>query len=239
MKTFRTARGPFTERPHFEEKEVETICLDELSKVRLLPTQPSPIRIDRFIEKRFRVTVEAADLKDGILGFTEFGAKGVCGVYVSRALDDDKSKPAQRRVRSTIAHEAGHCLLHAYLFALQGNSAQGSSHLFGDFSDPGAPKILCRDDAVESIAKPAYNGEWWEFQANMAMGHLLMPRALVVQTVTPYIITVGSLGATAVVEGQFEEAVRHLAEVFDVNPALARIRLEKLYATKNDRQLVL
>ena len=239
MKTFRTTRGPFTERPHFEEKDVETICLDELSKVDLLPPTPAPVRIDRFIEKRFRVTVEPFDLKDGILGFTEFGANGVCGVYVSRSLDDDKSKSAQRRVRSTIAHEAGHCLLHAYLFALQGSSAQGSQHLFGDFTDPGAPKILCRGDAVESVAKPNYTGEWWEFQANMAMGHLLMPRALVVQAVKPYITSVGSLGATTVAAGQFDEAVRHLAEVFDVNPALARIRLEKIYTPKHDRQLVL
>lgn len=234
MKTYRTTRGPFNERPHFEDREIETMCIDELRKVDLLPTTPSPIRIERFIEKRFKVSVEPAELKNGVLGFTEFGVNGVSGVYVSKALDEDKSKHAQRRVRSTIAHEAGHGLLHTYLFALK-----GGAKLFGDFSDPGSPKVLCREDTVESVAKPGYTGEWWEFQANMAMGHLLMPTPLVDQAVQPYITSMGSLGLKAIAPAQFEEAVRHLAEVFDVNPALARIRIEKGYAAKKDGQLTL
>ena len=234
MKTFRTTRGPFAERPHFEEKEVEAICLDELTKGGLLPSTPTTIRIERFIEKRFGVCVEPADLKDGVLGFTEFGANGVSGVYVSRALDEDKSKPAQRRVRSTIAHEAGHGLLHTYLFVLK-----GSAKLFGDFSNPDSPKVLCREDVVESTAARSYSGEWWEFQANMAMGHLLMPKPLVDQAVQPYLSRVGTFGLTAIATGQLEKAIRNLAEVFDVNPALARIRLEKRYAAKNDGQLTL
>lgn len=56
MRTFRSKKGPFTEAPYFEKSEIEAICLDELMKVGLLPKQAEPIRIDRFIEKRFQVT---------------------------------------------------------------------------------------------------------------------------------------------------------------------------------------
>jgi len=61
VKTFRTTRGPFTERPYFDEKEIESICLDELGKLGLLPKEPTAIRVERFVEKRFGVCVEPVD----------------------------------------------------------------------------------------------------------------------------------------------------------------------------------
>ncbi len=55
MKTFRSRSGPFIERPHFEPSEIDRICADELRKEGLYPNSPAAIRIDRFVEKRFRV----------------------------------------------------------------------------------------------------------------------------------------------------------------------------------------
>lgn len=232
MKTIRTGCGPFTERPFFTDEQMESICLDELSKQKLLPTTPGPVRVERFIEKKFGVTVEAADLPRGVLGYTSFGSTGVTGVFVSRELEAEQTKSAQRRFRSTVAHEAGHGLLHAYLFAFQAGTP-----LFGDLSDPTAPKVLCRGEAIES--KKAYNGAWWEFQANTAMGHLLMPRPLVIQAVVPHLVSVGTLGGMTIPPENFSDATRDLAEVFDVNPIVARIRLEALYSVTNDKQLSL
>src|SRR5437660_1022719 len=141
MKTFRSKKGPFAKQPYYTDAEIETTCLDELRKVGLLPAQPEPTRIDRFIEKRFGVTPSYEDLGEGILGFTKFGPKGVQEVIVARALEDEGTKPAERRIRSTLAHEAGHGLLHAHLFVLE----RQTEPLFGDFSDPSAPTVLCRD----------------------------------------------------------------------------------------------
>jgi hypothetical protein len=230
MKTYRTNRGPFVERPYFSDAEIEAICIDELRKCGLLPDAPAPIRIERFVEKRFKVNVEPADLAEGVLGLTKFGPNGVQGVYVSEALDTDKSVPGVRRVRSTIAHEAGHGLLHAHLFALA-----TSTPLFGDASDPKAPKVLCREDG----SVKSYGGEWWEFQANMAMGHLLMPRPLVEADAEQFLVPVGSLGGKRIDPARFDSAVRVLADTFEVNPIMARIRIEALYSAKEDHQLSL
>lgn len=232
MKTFRTNRGPFVERPYFTDEQMESICLDELSKQELLPKAPGPVRIERFVEKKFGVTVEAADLPPGVLGYTSFGPNGVTGVFVSKELEGEQTKAALRRFRSTVAHEAGHGLLHAYLFALQTGTP-----LFGDLSDPNAPKVLCRGEAIEP--RKGYDGAWWEFQANAAMGHLLMPRPLMTQAAVAHLVPVGTLGGLTIPAERIGDAARDLAEIFDVNPIVARIRLEALYAVTNDKQLSL
>ena len=91
------------------------MCCDELRGVGLLPGSPEPIRIDRFIEKRFNVSPQYEDLPDGVLGFTRFGKNGVKAVVISAALDAEGGKVAGRRVRTTIAHEGGHgCCTHIF-----------------------------------------------------------------------------------------------------------------------------
>src|SRR5579871_3039525 len=144
MKTFRSKAGPFTEQPFFKPAEIEATCTEELQKLNLYPSDPAPIRIDRFIEKRFRIQPAYADLPNGLLGFTRFSSKGVEEIVVAKALDDEGIKPAERRLRTTLAHEGGHGLLHAYLFAL----GIRPDSLFGDGLATDGPKILCRDDGV-------------------------------------------------------------------------------------------
>ena len=111
MKTFKAKAGPFAERPFYTDADVETICSDELSKLGLLPNQPQPIRVDRFVERRF-VTPSYEDLGEGILGLTKFSAKGVAEIIVSIRLDAEGSRVSGRRIRTTLAHEGGHGLLH-------------------------------------------------------------------------------------------------------------------------------
>lgn len=234
MRTYRAAKGPFQEAVHYENRDVEKIVLEELARVQLLPSEPAPIRVDRFVEKRFKVQIESLEMKDGVLGFSEFGPNGVQAVYVAKSLDDDKSVPGQRRLRSTIAHEAGHCLLHAHLFVLG-----GSQPLFADSADPNSPKVLCRDLGSDAGMSGSYNGQWWEFQANMAMGHLLMPTPLAKQAAKPFLKSAGSLGASVLHEQDLEVAARALAEVFDVNPVVARIRIEKLYQIDRSGRMML
>ena len=234
MRTYRANKGPFQEAVHYTEGDVERIVLEELGAVKLLPPDPQPIRVERFVEKRFGVSVEAVEMKEGVLGFSEFGPKGVRAVYVAKFLDEDRSIAGQRRLRSTIAHEAGHCLLHAHLFALS-----ETLPLFADNSDPNAPKVLCRDLGSDSGVTRPYNGEWWEFQANMAMGHLLMPAPLVRKAAASYLEAVGNLGAVLLPENSLETAARSLADVFDVNPVVARLRLEKLYKVERSGQMML
>jgi hypothetical protein len=175
MKTFRDNRGgPFRERPYYELEDIERMCIEELNAQGLLPREPAAIRIDRFIEKRFGVITEYEDLPDGVLGYSRFGSRGLEAVVISRPLAENRSTAAERRVTTTLAHEAGHALLHGHLFAL----GRPPRALFeGQVT---GPKILCRTDSVAGgTSRPKYDGQWWEFQANQAIGAFLLPRFLV------------------------------------------------------------
>jgi Zn-dependent peptidase ImmA (M78 family) len=158
----------------------------------------------------------------GVLGFSTFGSKGMESMHISQALADEEGQPAERRVSSTLAHEAGHGLMHAHLFVL----ADERATLFGPNQDVDGPKVLCRD---EKHASRSYDGRWWELQANMAIGPLLMPRKLVHEALGPYLVKRGTFGAEEIDPARREEAVRSLAASFEVNPAVARIRVDKIY----------
>lgn len=237
MRTYRTTSGPFAERPHYSVEEVEQICSDELRKVGLFPSEPGPIRIDRFIEKRFKIDPKYEDLPEGILGCTKFGPKGVNEIIISRSLAEENSKVSERRINTTFAHEAGHGLLHAHLFVL----GQARS-LLGDGLDPNEPKILCRKDNIEGIQtnkKINYGGRWWEYQANMAIGGLLLPRQLVKIMLEPFLMEKGRLGNKTLDPARKEKAIRELVEAFDVNPIVAKIRIDTIFSQNQEYQMAL
>lgn len=235
MRNVRSKVGPFSERPHFKLSEIERICTEELKTVGLYPSEPQPIRIDRFVEKRFGVTPEYQDLPEGVLGFTMFGPRGVEGIVVAKVLDNGEERVVERRLRSTLAHEAGHGLLHAYLFHL----GEKPKSLFDDADSK--PRILCRDVPDAPPATRGYDGRWWEFQANKAIGGLLMPRRLVEMALVAqkFCMEAGNLGQLALPSEKREAAARSLADVFDVNPAVARLRIEDLFPKRNEAQLLL
>jgi hypothetical protein len=210
--------------PYFTPTQIDNICCDELLAVGLLPDAPEPVRIDRFIEKRFNVPPQYEDLPDGVLGFTRFGKNGVKAVVISADLDADGGKVASRRLRTTIAHEGGHGLLHAHLFALD----EIPLHLFDQDGHSG-DQILCRDVHGDERQAHRYDGRWWEVQANRAMSSLLCPRPLIQKAMKPFLSPAGQLGVEVLAESRREEAVRALAELFDVNPAVTRIRISEMY----------
>jgi len=65
MRTYRTNAGPVRERPYYKLREIEDICTEALRQVDLYPSTPEPVRIERFIEKRFGVHPEYGELPDG------------------------------------------------------------------------------------------------------------------------------------------------------------------------------
>jgi len=233
MKSIRSRSGPFTERPHFQLREIEEICTTELRSAGLYPSTPQAIRIDRFIEKRFGVAPSYEPLPDGVLGFTRFGPKGVEAVVVAKALDEETGKVTERRLRATLAHEGGHGLLHAHLFCL----GEKPKSLFDDGDR--TPRILCREVLEGPRVKSGYNGRWWEFQANRAIGGLLMPRPLVKQALQDFCVEAGRLGQRVLSPEKRDAAILELSTIFDVNPAVARIRVDEVFPVKNDGQLLL
>ena len=232
MKHLKVQSGPFVDRPYFKDGEIESACEDELVKAALLPSGPEPIRIERFIEKRFGVTPSYEDLGESILGLTRFNSAGVAEIVVAEALDSENNVVSERRIRTTLAHEAGHALFHTHLFVLAPREP-----LFGDATDPGRPKVLCRDEGVGSGS--GYKGEWWEYQANCAIGGLLLPARLTLQALQPYVVVVGTLGVVDFDRSRLDQAARSLAEIFNVNPVVARIRINQLYPKPAAGQMLL
>lgn len=234
MRTFPTLSSSLLGRPYYKSAELERICGDALRSASLYPNTPEAIRIDRFIEKYFKLDIGYEKLPPGVLGFTRFGRTGVTDIVVTSAFDDMEGVVAERRLRTTLAHEAGHGLLHAHLFAL-GERPPGL------FKGEGGtrPEIMCRDIDGLGARRPGYDGRWWEYQANRAIGALLMPSRLVRVGVAAFCTEVGHLGTVVLVEGRREAAIRELADIFDVNPVVARIRLEEVFPATPSNQLTL
>lgn len=235
MKTLRTTSGLFSERPYFTHEDIDNLSIDELQAAGLYPDKPSPIRIERFIEKRFRVSPIYEDLPNDVLGYTQFGEGGVQAIIVARTLSEEGTRVSEYRLNTTLAHEAGHGLLHAYLFAL---SAQNQP-LFKD-NDVSPTKILCRKQGVfKTSTRRRYDGRWWEYQANQCMSALLLPRPLVVECMQPFVRIEGMMKTMVLPEGRRELAVMRVAEVFEVNPIVARIRIAGLCPVGSERQMAL
>ena len=241
MKTFRSKSGPFLEQPYFTPDEIERICTDELQKEGLYPAKPEHIRIERFIEKRFKVSPRYEDIPAGVLGYTKFGPHGVEAVVISRSLEENKTPSSRRRVNTTLAHEAGHGLLHTVLFSLA--AAEDVAPLFGGEFYSKAQRILCRDEDIsgreQQVVRRGYDGCWWEVQANKAMGALLLPRDLVIKCIDDMLVTRGSFNEKWLEQDRREKAVQRLVDIFDVNPVVGRFRLQAIFPDLDGRQLTL
>lgn len=235
MREFRTKEGRFSLRLMYDIKEIDEICLSALRQAKLLPSAPEAIKIDLFLEKYFEVTVLYEDLGEGVMGSTVFDSRGkVTGFTVAPWIEEEGTAVADRRVRSTLAHEGGHGLLHPRLFM-----AEQTASLFGTSFEKEKPKnFLCRNSDIVPGAtghQPRYDGQWWEWQANRAIGGLLLPKPLVLKLVEPLLET-GEFGPMLSL-GKRPKAESDISEVFDVNPVVARIRLQEMFPLDGQKDL--
>lgn len=232
MKAMTSKSASHSQRPFYTMSEIDNMCTRELQDVGLYPKEPAPIRIDRYIEKRFGVVPSYADLAPGILGFTKFGKSGVIEIVIARALSDENTVVGERRVRTTFAHEAGHGLLHGHMFG-----ATGQCILFPEGASS-APRVLCRDFG-EQVRSNANGSQWWEVQANLAIGGFLLPKSLMRKALESFLTTSGLFGLEQLDDTNRGLAAKSLSEVFDVNPVVATIRLDALYPIRNSQQRTL
>lgn len=227
MKVVRTPGRGLGQRLLFEESEFDAIGLDALRKTKLLPSTPAPIRIDRLIENLFGVTIEYVDLGEGVLGATSFRPNGaVDGVAVALALDRDA---ATHLFRSTLAHEAGHGLLHPMLFMQDAD--QGTFSV--DNADKAKQRILCRARDIVPGQRRGYDGRWWEYQANRMIGSLLLPRSLVLAATTEFADRRPLSGILYLSEEGRMRATEQVAKLFEVSQACMSIQLEEMFPQTN------
>ena len=223
---------PFGRRLYFENGEIERICAVALKSAGCLPASCFPIEIELFVEKAFGCRAVYDSLPTGVLGAAAFRRDGTLEeITVSSSLSAG-GQVGERRARATWAHEAGHGLLHGSLFA-QGKLRHP---LLDDCFDYEKRRILCREADIGATGT-SYHGKWWEWQANQAIGALLLPRELVETSVESLTEERGVFGTRVLPSAHREPAARLLAEVFDVNPAVARIRLSGVFPSDDQGTL--
>ena len=71
------------------------------------------------------------------------------------------------------------------------------------------------------------------------MGALLLPQSLVEDALETLLEIRGLLGARVLPAAKRDSAMRLIAETFDVNPIVAKFRLEALYPPSAEQQLTL
>lgn len=206
---------------YFTDGEIETMCVEALKKSGYMPKEPGRVEIESFVEAHFETNLDfGATIEEGVLGYTLFDTKGkVRLVGVAPELANDVSVVGSRRCRATVAHEAGHCLMHPILFM---EDRTQSLHENLDFQHS---RILCRKGDFTG----KYDGRWWEVQANKAIGEFLLPKHLVRRAVKGFLTSKGTLGFEVLAEDRREEAVHHVADTFEVNLTPARIRLNAMF----------
>lgn len=221
---------PFLSNRFIPEKRIERICSEALTSAGLMPSKAEPIRIDRFVDRHFKVTIDYDDLEhrfgEGVMGACRFNRDGkVEEILINRSLGDDQSQIGNRRHRSTLAHEVGHGLLHGELFAEKlkhDEEARANGWIDTDYHDSVFSEgFACREFSGSK-------GVWWEVQANMAMAALLLPWQLVI----PFLrdnMTPSKRYWEGIPIYDLTSACGRIADAFDVSVTMARYRIKKEY----------
>jgi hypothetical protein len=226
MKSYR-ATGRFQIRLTFSTDEIDDICSEALVKSGYMPKSPEAVRIDRFVEKYFQCNAGYDELPEGAMGYTLFNEKGkVLEVRVSNKLEDGQQS-SERRVRTTWAHEAGHCLLHPTLF-IEEQGQPTFSQTEGKNTNIEGRKILCRNNDIKPTGRN-YDGRWWEWQANRCIGSLLLPKKVVKEALADVLVESVVTKSPTLLPSMRQTAEKTLSEIFDVNPIVARIRLSEMF----------
>jgi hypothetical protein len=224
MSTVRNAAGPFCRRLYLHENHIEDTCRAALAAVGLMPSSPGPIRIERFIFLHFGIEEEYESMPEHIMGCAKFTRQGLRRIMISRELAEQEDVVSKFRVRSTLAHEAGHGLFHTDLFVEKLN-VESAGQLFGE--EAGIVDSVTKDGFL-CRAEGGMHGvvakfEWWEYQANLAMAALLLPKHLVIEAARAELPDV--LTGPGSFEDRLAEAENRLSSLFAVSRKMISIRL--------------
>src|SRR5258707_7350548 len=213
--------------PFYDEGDIEQICSNARAETGYLPSEPGKVNIDRFIETKFRgVRIIIESLEGRALGFTVFGPEGVEAIHVAEH-GGYSPKTEDRGINATLAHEAGHCLMHADLFLPDVDN----SNLFEGDPDITQRRILCRDETDQTATSESKYAarRWLERHANRAIGALLMPKSSFLLFMQPFLEALGNSKLQNLSDSRRAEAIRAAVDLFDVNPTVAEIRINRMF----------
>ena len=175
--------GRFSQRPHYEPKELDRECeniiagfLKERHGAAKYPVSTDDLTV--LIERDTESLDQFADLSSygcNVEGLTHFQSGRKPRVRISASLSGDENR--QNRLRTTLAHEYGHVRFHAYLWDLEPPGADLLK------SNPNASMQICYRDNILDAAQT----DWMEWQAGYVCGALLMPASKVRELAGAYL----------------------------------------------------
>jgi hypothetical protein len=214
--------GRFPRRPHWEIDELEQRCeavMEPFLKARYgqaparVPTDALTVLIEREAEELdLHAVLTANRAEEEIHGVTWFFPGAKPKVQINRALRREFRRA--NRYRTTLAHEYGHLLLHAWLYQYFARELQ-----------PRGP-LRCYSRTVQVSLERLT--DWMEWQAGYISTALLMPRRRVRLVTAAF---AQERGAHPPLEAESLDAQalsKRLTDLFDVSREAARVRLLKL-----------
>lgn len=225
MRAGKSTTGPFCRRLYLPENDIERITREALESVDLLPETPGPIRIERLIYLLFGFEEDYEELPAHVMGCAKFTRRGLCRIAVNRDLAEKDDAISRLRVRSTLAHEVGHGIFHTNLF-IEKLERDATTRMLeedaGIFDSVSGEGFMCRAEAGMAEV-PKF--EWWEYQANLAMAAILLPKHLVIEAARAHLPEVLSVSGSF--ESKVAAAESELASLFNVSRRMVSIRLGK------------
>jgi Zn-dependent peptidase ImmA (M78 family) len=216
--------GRFTQRPHYEPKELDRECeaivgafLKERHGTLAYPLTTDDLTV--LIERDTESLDQYADLSGyglDVEGVTQFQPGRKPKVLISETLSAADNR--QNRLRMTLAHEYGHVRFHAPLWDLEPPSADLLK------ANPRANMQVCFRDKILDAAQ----SDWMEWQAGYVGGALLMPVSRVRTLVAAYCESHNLFGVVGQDDSHGRALIETVRVAFEVSPDAARIRLLKL-----------
>jgi Zn-dependent peptidase ImmA (M78 family) len=214
--------GRFPKRPHWKIEEFEALCEERTvpfleARYGQTPTRLPTDALTLLIERDAEVLDLDADLiakneREEIHGVTTFSPGERPTVEINRHLK--RVLHRANRFRTTLAHEYGHLLLHAWLY----------EHFRGQIRNP-AP-LRCYSRTVEGNVDRLT--DWMEWQAGYICGALLMPKRRVDWLVSAFAKENGLAGLLLRDNMDSGRLIERVTDLFDVSRDAARVRLVKL-----------
>ena len=213
--------GPFLRQEFIPGRQIARIALEQLTTCRLLPDSPGPIAVEKFCDRKWGVPEDYEAMETEVMGFTSFTHKGFDQIVINTALGEDRSATGRRRMRSTLAHEIGHGILHENLYAEKLAFERAQGELFAEMNPRAQSAIVCRNTDI--FGEPN-KSRWWEIQANKFMAAMLLPELLFLQVVVPALSDYHDANASPK-EGVLR-CIATVSDTFNVSQQMARIAVE-------------
>lgn len=224
MKYVRDTTGRLSQRPYFEQIELDRECeriVFEFLREKFgelcfpIPTDALSVLIERDADD-LDMYADLSSLGADVEGVTEFIPGQKPRVKISKRLSEDSRM--ENRLRTTLTHEFGHVKFHSPLWQTDTLTAD----MFG--KRPERMSISCKRENIVGAAEY----DWMEWQAGYVCGAVLMPHTRVKTLATETLGRDLRQGPAEASSGIAANLIARLVDIFQVSADAARVRLIKL-----------